>query len=298
MIKFSIRLFFCYFFVFSQAVAYAQSTAAILPQGVTQFLDNNGNPLSSGKVYFYVPNTTTTKTTWQDAAKTIANSNPVTLDAAGRAKIYGEGSYRQQVRTSANTLIWDAVTSSAGTGGGGASGIGDGDAVGTIKPYAGLIAPTNYAFAYGQELSRVTFVDLFNAITLQQTITCSSGSPTATGFSDTSQIPAGAVIEAACFAPGTIVVSKTTTTVTFNNNSSLATSVSSRIFLYGNGNGSTTFNVPDMRGYTVAGRCNMGGTGCSNLTSAFFNVDPQATGAKGGSQSKTLITANLPAYTI
>lgn len=274
----------------------AQSTAAILPQGKTQFLDNNGNPLSSGRVYFYIPSTTTFKTTWQDAAKTIANTNPVILDAGGRAIIYGDGTYRQQVRTSANTLIYDVVTASAGTGGG-ITGTGDGDLVGTVKPWAGLIAPNQYAFAYGQEISRTTYSVLFTALTLNQTVTCASGSPTLTGMSDTTQIPVGSVIETNCVAPGSTVLSKTTTTVTLNNNASLNTSTSAVFFLYGNGNGSTTFNLPDLRGAVVAGRCNMGGTACTNLTTAGLGETPEATGAQGGASTRTLVTGNLPPYT-
>jgi hypothetical protein len=295
-IKTSIFLVLSYLFVFGQTVALAQSTAAILPQGRTQFLDNNGNPLSSGKIYFYIPNTLTNKTTWQDAAKTTANTNPVILDAGGRATIYGDGTYRQQVRTSANTLIYDAVTASAGTGGG-TTGTGDGDLVGTIKPWAGLLAPNQYAFAYGQEVSRTTYSVLFTAITTQQTGTCVSGSPTINGFSDTSQIPVGGVVESICLPAGSLVVTKTASSVTFNNNATVSTSDTIRFFLYGNGNSTTTFNLPDLRGRAVAGRDNMGGTSANRLTTAFYGVSGDGTGAVGGSQSHTLITANLPPYT-
>ena len=76
--------------------AYAQN-AAILPPAKTTFVDQNGKPLTLGKVYFYIPGTSTLKTTWQDQAATIPNTNPVALDAAGRALILGNGSYRQVV---------------------------------------------------------------------------------------------------------------------------------------------------------------------------------------------------------
>jgi len=62
-------------------------TASILPPAKTQYLDNSGKPLTSGKVFNYIPSTTTLKTTWQDAAETIPNTNPVILDAGGRANI-------------------------------------------------------------------------------------------------------------------------------------------------------------------------------------------------------------------
>lgn len=87
-------------------------SAFILPTGKTTFFDNNGNPLVGGKVYFYVPSTTTFKTTWQDIDLSITNTNPVILDAAGRATIWGDGSYRQIVKDANDNLIWDKLTSS------------------------------------------------------------------------------------------------------------------------------------------------------------------------------------------
>src|SRR5437868_1923063 len=104
-------------------------TASLLPLGKTQFLDNQGNPLAGGKVYNYIAGTTTFKNTWQDSAEATLNANPVVLDSAGRALIYGEGTYRQIVRKANGDLVWDAVTAATGSGGGGSS-TGDGDLVG------------------------------------------------------------------------------------------------------------------------------------------------------------------------
>jgi microcystin-dependent protein len=51
---------------------------------------------------------------------------------------------------------------------------------------------------------------------------------------------------------------------------------------YGNGDGSTTFNVPDLRGFVVAGKDNMGGLNAGRLSS----VVPSTTlGAVGGTQT-------------
>lgn len=66
---------------------------------------------------------------------------------------------------------------------------------------------------------------------------------------------------------------------------------------FGVGNGSTTFNLPDLRGTVTAGKDDMGGSAASNLTTAFFGTNPTVLGNRGGVQSRTLITANLPAYT-
>lgn len=92
--------------------------ATLLPNAKQQFISANGTPLAGGHVFFYVPETSTLKATWQDAGQTILNANPITLDAAGEAIIYGNGNYRQVVYDADNNLIWDALTASTGQGGG------------------------------------------------------------------------------------------------------------------------------------------------------------------------------------
>lgn len=78
-----------------------------------QFFANDGTPLAGGKLYTYAAGTTTPKATYTTAAGTIANANPVVLDAYGRAVIFIEGSYRFDLYTSADVLIksTDNVTS-------------------------------------------------------------------------------------------------------------------------------------------------------------------------------------------
>ena len=65
---------------------------------------------------------------------------------------------------------------------------------------------------------------------------------------------------------------------------------------FGSGDGSTTFNIPDLRGRVVAGVDNMGGSGASRLTSA-SGMGTGLIGQTGGAETVTLVTANLPAYT-
>ena len=279
--------------------AYAQ-TASILPPAETTFVDQNGKPLTSGTVDFFVPNTTTRKTTWQDAGETIPNTNPVVLNGSGRAIILGDGSYRQVVKDRVGNLIWDQVTSSTGSGGGTIIATGDGDLVGTIKPWAGMTAPNQYMFAFGSEVSRTTFSVLYTAITSVQSVFCSNGSPTITGLSDTTNFPTGAAVELSCVVSGAAtIVSKTSTTLTLSANSNVTTNATARIFPWGNGNATTTFNLPDFRGLIPVGNNNMGGVASANLTITNFGVDPNSIGGSGGAQnnSVTLVTNNLPPYT-
>ncbi|CAG4900872.1 hypothetical protein LMG31841_02927 [Paraburkholderia saeva] len=91
-------------------------TATILPNAKSQFIDSNGKPLAGGTVYFYIPNTSTPKATWQDPAQTILNTQPIVLDASGQALIWGSGVYRQVVFDQFNNLIWDQITEDANAG--------------------------------------------------------------------------------------------------------------------------------------------------------------------------------------
>lgn len=267
-------------------------SAAILPNAVTQFFDNDGNPLSLGRVYFYIPSTSTFKSTWQDANETILNVNPVLLDGAGRAIIFGTGAYRQVVEKANGDLVWDALTYSPGSGGGGGAQTGDGDLVGTVKPWAGLAAPNQYVFAYGQEITRAGFPAFYTAVTQTSTVACSSGSAVLTGLADTSQIPIGAAIEVICVAPSTTVIGKTSTTLTLSAVSGLTTNATAVIFPYGNGNGSTTFNVPDLRGYILSGRDNMGGSQ-ANVIQVQTTITTTAASATATVASATSVTAGM-----
>jgi len=58
----------------------------------TQYFDNSGDPLISGKIYFYESGTTTPKNTYADESLLIPNTNPVILTGAGRQpNIFFEG---------------------------------------------------------------------------------------------------------------------------------------------------------------------------------------------------------------
>lgn len=66
---------------------------------------------------------------------------------------------------------------------------------------------------------------------------------------------------------------------------------------YGSGDGVTTFGLPDLRGRLIYGKDDMGGSAASRLTTTYFGTDPTTLGNVGGAQTKTILTANLPAYT-
>lgn len=65
---------------------------------------------------------------------------------------------------------------------------------------------------------------------------------------------------------------------------------------YGVGDGSTTFNLPDLRGRVIAGRDDMGGSAANRLTT---QVSPNGNtlGAAGGAQTDTLTVDSMPSHT-
>lgn len=65
---------------------------------------------------------------------------------------------------------------------------------------------------------------------------------------------------------------------------------------HGAGDGSTTFNVPDLRGRAVAGKDDMGGSAASRLTSGGSGLDGASLGASGGAQTHTLTEAQIAAH--
>jgi microcystin-dependent protein len=63
--------------------------------------------------------------------------------------------------------------------------------------------------------------------------------------------------------------------------------------LYGVGDGSTTFNMPDLRGRVIAGKDDMGGVAATRLTSATITGGALTLGKVGGEERHQLTTAEM-----
>lgn len=87
--------------------------AVIYTEHFAQFFDNNGDPLSGGKLFAYSAGTTTPKPTFTTADGDVENAHPIILDSAGRATVFIEGSYRFDLFDSNDVLIdsTDDITS-------------------------------------------------------------------------------------------------------------------------------------------------------------------------------------------
>lgn len=68
---------------------------------------------------------------------------------------------------------------------------------------------------------------------------------------------------------------------------------------FGAGDGTTTFNLPDLRGRVVAGRDNMGGTAANRLTNSGTGnpgVNGSTLGAVGGADRHALTETQMPLH--
>src|SRR3990167_7255978 len=81
-------------------------TLPVMPNPKVQFFDDNGAPLSGGKLYSYESGTSTPKTTYSEATGTTENANPVVLDSRGEASIYLSGAYKLILKDSDDVQIW------------------------------------------------------------------------------------------------------------------------------------------------------------------------------------------------
>ena len=65
---------------------------------------------------------------------------------------------------------------------------------------------------------------------------------------------------------------------------------------YGAGDGSTTFNLPDLRGYLLAGKDDMGGAAASRITAGASGIAGNTLGAVGGAETVTLTPVQMPVH--
>lgn len=80
--------------------------AALMPQGKQQFENSAGAPLVGGRLYTYDAGTNNPRLTYQDAAGTVPNTNPIILDARGEATVFWNGSYKVVLKDALDVTIW------------------------------------------------------------------------------------------------------------------------------------------------------------------------------------------------
>lgn len=158
---------------------------------------------------------------------------------------------------------------------------------GTVLEYSGITPPGGFLWAAGQAISRTTYASLFGAITATATGTTANGNPAISSVSAdlTGLGLVGAKVEGAGIPAGATIVGLSSTTITLSANATASASgVTLRILPHGNGDGSTTFNVPDRKGRVGVGRDDMGGTAANRITNAVSGIVGTTLGAAGGDQ--------------
>ena len=252
------------------------NAGTLLPNGEQQFISNTGAPLASGTVTFYIPGTTTLKNTWSNSSQTILNTNPVVLDSGGRAVIYGSGAYRQVVKDSNGNVVWDQLTSdtsSASNLGWGATSSGTANAQ-TISTgtFTGVDGQTIYFLAGYTNTASMTLN--VNGTGATGVLKDGAGGPI---FLTGGEVVAGAVIGVTYsvatgqfhlntnnnqWTPGqvgTFAMSTCPSGWAAADGSAVSRTVTySGLFAaigttWGSGDGSTTFNLPDLRGTFLRG---------------------------------------------
>ena len=175
--------------------------------------------------------------------------------------------------------------------------------IGTEVDFAGFLAPFGWVFEFGQAVSRVTYLALFNVLCPNFTATTANASPVITGIAtDLRNLGLeGAPVEGANIPPGSTVVSVAINSITLSLNATgNAAGVSVRILPWGAGDGSTTFNLPDARDRVSVGRGNMGGTSAGRISAAGVGnpgIESNRIGTSGGVDRHTLSAAQLAAHT-
>lgn len=235
-----------------------------------QFFDSNGVPLAGGLLYVYTAGTTTPATTWTTNSGTVANTNPIVMNAAGRTPfeiwLNSGVTYKFALYTSTNVLIgtYDNIPA-----------IDDPTVFNNLITVTGTNAligtsvPPYTSYVAGMTLSFIPVNTNTGAVTIDvdglgaKNIFVGNASALAGGelvagqiaqlqydgtrfqlMNIQSAIPAGSVMAfgrasppAGWLAANGSAVSRTTYAALF---AAIGTA-------FGAGNGSTTFNVPDLR---------------------------------------------------
>lgn len=156
--------------------------------------------------------------------------------------------------------------------------------IGTVIDFSGFITPAHYLFCDGTAYDRIVYQQLFRALTTTETVNLTN---TMTTFDvvDGTIYAQGNPIEGNGIAPGTTIFSIATNTITMSAAATATVASAVTFFAAGNGDGSTTFNVPDLRGWVTAG---------SGVPNGFPFFASYGVGAKDGESNHTLLRDQLP----
>jgi len=155
--------------------------------------------------------------------------------------------------------------------------------IGAMLDFAGTVAPSDFLLCDGTAYSRTTYAALLSAISFAQSGTLNT-TTTITGLSSTSNMYVGQPLEGTNIPASTTVASIiNSTSITISNAATGSGASTLTFFNWGNGDGSTTFNVPDYS------RCVSIGSGGAAISGPGIVV-----GQYGGEETHTLSTSEVP----
>jgi hypothetical protein len=143
------------------ASAAAQGLLLPVPQ---QFLDDDGNPCGGCSLFSYAAGTTTPQDTYSNSGLTVANTNPIVLNSAGRATIYAsrDVSFKLVLKDANGATVWSADNVALPE----IPAAEDVEPVppGAIVDFGFTTAPTGYLLCDGAAVSRTTYAALYSVI--------------------------------------------------------------------------------------------------------------------------------------
>lgn len=76
-----------------------------MPEGRQRYFNNDGSVCAGGRLYTYDAGTSNPRPTYANEAGTVANTNPVQLDAKGEAVVYWSGAYKVDLKQADGTQV-------------------------------------------------------------------------------------------------------------------------------------------------------------------------------------------------
>jgi hypothetical protein len=258
-----IKRFFLAFALLAGLIA-PSFAAGTISFSLSQQLDTAGNPLNGGKLYFFQAGTTTPQSAYADSALTIALANPITLDSAGRIPQFflADGTIKIRLTNAAGVtqVAADGVMVIGASSGSGSGSVVDATtvlAVGDLKARYGTGALSGFVRANGRTIGSAT-----------------------SGASERANSDCQELFE-----------------YLWTEDANLTVSTGRGATAAADWAANKTITLPDWRGRALAFLDDMGNSAAGRLTATYFGVAATTLGAAGGSESKVLLTANLPPYT-
>lgn len=248
-----------------------------------------------------------------DEDVTIAAVNTVATGHTGLSTVT-TGGLLVGAGTDAMTIIGPGTSGQVPVSNGTTIAMGNAIPTGTILPSALRTASTGWLICNGSAVSRSTYADLFSALTpTVGTFTVTIASPAVFSlaahgliagdqiyFTTTGALPTGLTANTVYYVLSTSLTADEFTISTTLGGSQVNTSGTqsgthtAKLCPFGVGDGSTTFNVPDLRGRFPAGSDTMGTSAASRMTisnTALGDVGGTANGAHTHTLSTTAVSS-------